>query len=109
LQKGSVGIDEFIELIKNNHFVEAHEVLEDEWKELKKSNQKDKAKFIQALINGATAIALWIKKRPEPSLRVWEVLQKNKHLINELEFLDKEKYFLAINILEEKFTSKNNL
>jgi predicted metal-dependent hydrolase len=34
-------IDGFIKLVENNEFVEAHEVLEDEWKALKKSGGKE--------------------------------------------------------------------
>jgi hypothetical protein len=109
LQTKKSQIDEFLEMVQNNHFVEAHEVLEIEWKELKKEDNKDKAKFIQALINGSTAIALWLKQRPEPSLRVWEVLQRNKHLISCFELKDMEKYQQAIDLLEQKFKDKENL
>lgn len=103
------GIDEFLKMVEQNHFVEAHEVLENEWKKFKKAGMKDEAKFLQALINGATSIALWIKKRPEPSLRVWEVLQKNKYLIETINLEDKEKYLLAIKLLEDKFIQKDIL
>ena len=90
-------------MIEENRFVEAHEVLEDEWRELKRNGNKEKAKFIQALINGATSIALWEKKRPEPCLRVWDFFQKNKHLISTIEISNQEKYLFSIKLLEFKF------
>ncbi len=95
-------------MVYNNHFVEAHEVLEKDWKRLKKESKKEEAKFYQGLINGATSIALWIKKRPEPSLRVWETFQKNKHLITTVAEKEKEKYLFVIKLLEYKFTTLTN-
>jgi len=96
-------IDEFIFLILNKQFVEAHEVLEHDWKELKKAGEKDKAKFIQGLINGTTAIALFYKGREDAFLRVWSTFQKYKPLINTIELDEKEKYLEAINILEIEY------
>jgi len=96
-------IDEFISLILNKQFVEAHEVLEHDWKELKKAGEKDKAKFIQGLINGTTAIALFYKGREDAFLRVWSTFQKYKPLINTIELDEKEKYLEAINILEIEY------
>ncbi len=99
-------------MVYSDHFVEAHEVLEEDWKNLKKEGKKEEAKFLQALINGATAIALWVKKRPEPSHRIWEFFQKNKHLISTIEEDKQEKYFFVIRLLEYKFITfrkKENL
>jgi len=109
LVNSKIGIDEFLRMIEENDFVEAHEVLEDEWKIFKKEEKRLEAKFVQALINGATSIALWIKKRPEPSLRVWEVFQRNKHLINEISLENKDKYLNATILLEMKFSIKHTL
>ena len=97
-------IDEFISLILNKQFVEAHEVLEHDWKELKKAGEKDKAKFIQGLINGTTAIALFYKGREVAFLKVWSTFQKYKPLIDSIELDNKEKYKEAINILEMEYT-----
>ncbi|MDX9744138.1 MAG: DUF309 domain-containing protein [Arcobacteraceae bacterium] len=102
-------IDEFAQMVFSNHFVEAHEVLEEDWKRFKKEGKKEEAKFLQALINGATAIALWVKKRPEPSSRVWEFFQKNKHLIETVNLNKKEKYYFTIKLLEYKFSQKEKL
>mgnify|MGYP002398687174 CR=1 FL=1 len=99
-------------MVYNNQFVEAHEVLEEDWKELKKTGLKEEAKFLQALINGATSIALWVKKRPEPSARVWDFFQRNKHLISTIEASETQKYIFVIKLLEFKyksFTTKEDL
>lgn len=96
-------IDEFIKMVHNNQFVKAHEVLEEDWKKLKKEEQKEKAKFLQALINGATSIALFLMNRIDASNRVWETFQKNKHLITTINEDEKEKYLFAIRLLEYKF------
>lgn len=96
-------IDEFISLILDKQFVEAHEVLEDDWHMFKKSGQRDKAKFIQGLINGTTAIALFYKGRESAFLKVWSTFQKYKPLLDTIELDEKEKYIEAINILEIEY------
>ena len=96
-------IDEFISLILDKQFVEAHEVLEDDWHIFKKSGQRDKAKFIQGLINGTTSIALFYKGRETAFLKVWSTFQKYKPLLDTIELDEKEKYIEAINILETEY------
>ena len=100
-------IDEFIALILNKQFVEAHEVLEHDWKELKKAGEKDKAKFIQGLINGTTAVALFYKGRESAFIKVWATFQKYKPLIDTIELDSKEKYIEAIDILEIEYKKIN--
>jgi predicted metal-dependent hydrolase len=101
-------IDGFIKLVEEADYVEAHEVMEDDWRDLKKQGRKAEAKYLQALINGATALALfYIKKRPEPGERVWQVYLRNKYLFDELELFEKEKYFYVQTLLEERYEQKN--
>ena len=101
-------IDEFIKLVEIHNFVDAHEVLEDDWKELKKID-KITAKFFQALINGTTAIALYLKGREDACLKVWGTFTKNKILIDEINIEDKTLYYEAINLLEHKYNIKEQL
>lgn len=96
-------IDEFMSMVNNHDFVDAHEVLEHDWKELKKAGEKDKAKFLQGLINGTTAIALFVKGRKDGCIRVWGTFLKYKHLIHEISIHDKSKYEDAIKLLERKY------
>ena len=101
-------IDGFVKLVEDGDYVEAHEVLEHDWKELKKQGKKEEAKYLQALINGATALALfYIKKRPEPGERVWEVYLRNKYLFDKLELHEKEKYQYIQTLLEELYAKKD--
>ena len=59
-------IDRFIFAIENGYFVEAHELLEDDWNMYKKQGEINKALVLKGLINGATALALYhIKKKEE--------------------------------------------
>lgn len=100
-------IDKFIFALENSMFVEAHELLEDDWREYKKifketndESYKIKAKAVQGLINGATALALYFdKKRPESYKKIWAVFEKYKSLLNEIDIPNIEKYHVAKELL----------
>ncbi|ADG93629.1 conserved hypothetical protein [Arcobacter nitrofigilis DSM 7299] len=101
-----MSIEQFIEAIKEEKFVEAHELLEEEWRYYKRIEEKNKAKAVQGLINGATALALYRKKRPDAYKRVWDVFKKYNYLLKELD--SNEKYYEASNLLELKNKSVVN-
>ena len=89
-------IDRFIFAVKNGYFVEAHELLEDDWNYYKKQGEKEKALVLKGLINGATALALfYIKKRPESYKKVWLAFEKYTPLLDDEHFEEKEKYYYA--------------
>lgn len=100
-------IDRFIFALENSMFVEAHELLEDDWREYKKifketnnESYKIKAKAVQGLINGATALALYFdKNRPESYKKIWIVFEKYKSLLNEIDIPNIEKYHVAKELL----------
>ena len=95
-------IDRFLFAIENGYFVEAHELLEDDWNMYKKQGQKEKALVLKGLINGATALALFhIKKRPESYQKVWPAFIKYIPLLDKVNFEEKEKFYKAKKILEE--------
>jgi len=101
----------FIFAIENGYFVEAHELLEDDWNLYKKQGQKNKALVLKGLINGATALALYhIKKRPAGYQKVWPVFLKYLPLLDDIEIEDKNKFYEAKNLLIEKnsFIVKTN-
>ena len=96
-------IDKFIQAIKNHEFIQAHELLEHDWKSYKKQGLKTEAKALQGLINGATALALFhIKKRPEAYKKVWAVFEKYKTLLNEVHLEEIDKFIEAKDLLENK-------
>lgn len=93
-------IEEFIKTVEEKKYVEAHEVLEDDWRYYRKRGEKVEEKAIQGLINGATALALYfIKERPESYKKVWKVFEKYKHHINSAKLENIEKYEEARDLL----------
>jgi hypothetical protein len=95
-----IAIDRFIFAIENGYFVEAHELLEDDWNLYKKQGQREKALVLKGLINGATALALfYIKKKPEGYKKVWPVFLKYIPLLDEIELENKEKFYKAKDLL----------
>jgi len=109
--KQETAIDRFIFAVENEMYVEAHELLEDDWNLYKKQGQKNKALVLKGLINGATALALYhIKKRPAGYQKVWPVFLKYLPLLDDIEIEDKNKFYEAKNLLIEKnsFIVKTN-
>ncbi len=99
-------IDRFIFALENGYFVEAHELLEDDWNLYKKQGEKEKALVLKGLINGATALALYhIKKRPEGYQKVWLAFLKYIPLLDNIELENKQKFYFA----KETLIKINNL
>jgi hypothetical protein len=105
----SKAIQEFIRMVQNEAFAPAHEVLESDWlaykKEYKTTHQKTtykKAKAIQGLINGTTALALHKKQKIQGYKKVWATFLKYETLLDEIT-LPQHHYFLqARQLLFEK-------
>lgn len=75
-------MEDFLNVVANNLFVEGHEVLEEEWKRLKTKPEYDnEAKILKGLINASTALALACKGKKEGALRVWQTYEKYAPLI----------------------------
>jgi predicted metal-dependent hydrolase len=102
-------IEEFISLVENHNFIEAHEILEYDWKDEKKKGNKQIAKFLQGLINGTTSIALYLKGREDASVKVWATFIKYKDILNEVDLSNKSRYSYAIELLETKYLQKDKL
>ena len=93
-------IDRFIFAVENGYYVEAHELLEDDWNFYKKQGELNKALVLKGLINGATALALFhIKKRPESYKKVWPAFEKYVPLLDNVDFEEKEKYYKVKDLL----------
>jgi hypothetical protein len=96
-------IEKFINLLLEEDFKEAHEVLEADWLEFKRQGLKEKASFYKGLINGATSIALIRLNRSQRAKQItWEAFLKYKGFIDIIEKEKRPKYIEAINILESK-------
>ena len=96
-------IEDFIDAVQGHHFVEAHEILEHDWKDLKKAGSKDQANILKGLINGTTAIALHVKGKKEQCTKIWSAFDKYKILLDTTEIENKERYIFAKELLEEKY------
>ena len=79
-------LKKFLRVVNNNNFIEGHEVLEDKWKEWKKiPSLKEESFILKGLINGSTALALKVKNKNLPALRVWNTLLKYSPLIDKID------------------------
>ena len=96
-------LKEFINLVENEEFIEAHEVLEHDWLNFKKTGELEKAKLYKGLINGATSIALYKMNRSKRAVDItWGAFTKYKPLVSHIP-KENEKYFLdAISLIERK-------
>jgi len=93
----------FLLVVKNNDFIEGHEILENKWKEWKKiPSLKEESYILKGLINGSTALALKVKKREKPSQQVWTTFLKYSPLIDEIDSEFSEMYRSARNLLLKK-------
>ena len=97
-------IDKFLKVVANNEFVEGHEVLEDDWRELKKSQETlDESKILKGLINGSTALALKNLGKEKGAKTVWATFEKYRPLIHSKICDDSAKYKQAEQLLDEKY------
>ncbi len=97
-------IDSFIEAIKNEEFVEGHEVLEDDWRELKgKPETLEESKILKGLINGSTALALKNMGKEKGAYTVWATFEKYRPLIKSEICKNSKKYEEAEQLLDEKY------
>ena len=90
-------LEEFKELIKKEKYYQAHEILEQEWQKIRKSDNPYKNVY-RGFINAA--VSLELKKRNKNFKKVWMTYEKYKDLyfekkefIDVMEFLDKLKPF----------------
>lgn len=96
-------IKEFINLIIEEKFAKAHEVLEDTWIKCKKEGHREKALFYKALINGATSIELIKRKRSQRAKDItWNAFLKYEELIENLDLEKKEDYISAVALIKDK-------
>ena len=97
---------DFIDSIENNHFIEAHEILERSWKQLKIEAHPEEARLQKGLINGATAIGLHAQKaRPEAAKKLWDAYTRKYRplILAATDVAHAEQYREAAGILDEKW------
>jgi predicted metal-dependent hydrolase len=68
-------LEEFIEDIENDKFVEAHEIMEEYWRSIKKTEHPLK-NLCKGLINGATAFELIKREKLKGAFTLWATYEK---------------------------------
>jgi hypothetical protein len=76
----------FISILKVGNFRDAHEVLENSWRENRTSVE---GKVLKGLINGATALELRRLGRNDAEKRVWRTFDKFMPLLKDVKSLQK--------------------
>ncbi len=84
----------FKQLIENEKFFEAHEVLEEYWHTIRKTDNPYKNAY-RGFINAA--VALELKKRGRNYKKVWETYEKYRPL-----YLQKEEFKEIMDFLDSK-------
>ena len=96
-------LEEFLHVVSINDFVEGHEVLEDKWREWKKTpSLKEESYILKGLINGSTALALKVMEREKPSQQVWATFLKYSPLIDNINSEFSDMYKSARELLLKK-------
>ncbi|MEA3354487.1 MAG: DUF309 domain-containing protein [Campylobacterota bacterium] len=96
-------IEQFISLVEDEQFEEAHEVLETDWIRFKKEGKREYALFYKGLINGATSIALIRRDRSQRARDItWGAFMKYREYIEYSCVSNKDRYLEAIELIEVK-------
>jgi len=99
-----LAIEQFLEVVANDEFVEGHEVLEEDWNRFKKLPEyENEAKILKGLINASTALALVRKGKKEGAQRVWQTYEKYAPLIDSTPSAHTAKYKEAQALLLRKY------
>ena len=102
-------LQEFLQVVSENEFVEGHEVLEDKWNEWKKIPElREESYILKGLINGSTALALRVMKREKPSNQVWTTFEKYSPLIDSVTSEHTKLYKEARELLYKKYAEYFN-
>jgi predicted metal-dependent hydrolase len=87
-------LDKYVELIKKGEYFDAHEVLEEIWQDLRKTDNEIQWAY-KGLINAAVALELKKRKRPEYVYKkVWGNFEKYKKFYKLNEKILKTSYFV---------------
>jgi len=90
-------IRDFIHAVEANRFIDAHEILEQSWKALKKEGRLDEARIQKGLINATTAIG-----KTDAARRVWQTFEKYRPLIHSIQTKHTQDYQTAEKLLDKK-------
>lgn len=92
-------ITKYLELIENERFYDAHEVLE-EWWYPKRFEESDEVRLIKGLINAAVSFELVKKERLEASKKAWRNYLKYRALLYKVISKDYNEYHRAVRAVD---------
>ncbi len=95
-------LDEFMQMLEDGAFAQAHEVLETDWKAYRSRGDRDESNILKGFINAATAFELKRRGR-ESALRVWQTYVKYRPLIDTIDSLHVKKYQECALYIEAKY------
>ncbi len=92
-------ITEYLKLIEEERFYDAHEVLEEYWYP-KRFEESNEVKIVKGLINAAVSFELVKKGREEASKKVWRNYLKYRSLLYRTDSKDFNEYHRAIRAVD---------
>ena len=95
-------INDFMQMLQNGEYAQAHEVLEDDWKVLRSEGKKDESNILKGFINAATAFELRRRGR-HSAWRVWQTYLKYRPLIDAVETLHVKQYMECATYIDAKY------
>lgn len=72
----------FIDEMKNGRFFDAHEIMEDYWHTIRKTQNPEK-NVVRSFVNAAVACELSLRGKKTHALKVWQNYKKRRHLMDE--------------------------
>jgi len=93
---------DFIDLINQKRYYDAHEILEEVWFPKRKEKSAD-ILLIKGFINASVSFELKKRGRVPQALKVWENYKKYLPLINECSFENRRLFSEIIDILEKEY------
>lgn len=86
-------LEEIIELIENDEYIKAHDLLEFYWRKYKDDeNTRQESFILKAFTNASIIFELYKMQRIEHSENVWNTYKKYEYLIDELKSINKTQY-----------------
>jgi hypothetical protein len=96
-------LEDIILLLKEEKFVQAHDVLEELWREYKNQESTREESFIlKAFVNASVSIELYNMQRFEHSNNVWNTYLKYENLIDDLKSINNINYKKIKEIIYKK-------
>ena len=92
-------IDEYLRLIEEERFYDAHEVLEEYWYP-KRFEECNEVRLIKGLINAAVSFELIKKGRKEASKKAWRNYLKYRMLLYKISSENYNEYHRAVRVVD---------